>query len=130
KETSSARTRSELARSVSWLDSAGRPAKASRGGGPQPARDGSAASHLEGRLRFMQVGPPPSSRAPIVQRDSGRRQRFGPNPPDQPATPPPSTGRAAPVMKEDSSQARKRTARAISSGSPMRPSGRSEAHST
>jgi hypothetical protein len=44
------------------------PGKASGGGPPQPARDGSAASHLEGRLRFMQVGPPPSSRAPIVQR--------------------------------------------------------------
>ena len=33
------------------------------GDGPRPARDGSAASHLEGLLLFMQAGPPPSSRA-------------------------------------------------------------------
>src|SRR5947209_19513578 len=30
---------------------------------PGPTRDGSAASHLGGRVRFMQAGPPPFSRA-------------------------------------------------------------------
>ena len=30
---------------------------------PRPARDGSAASHLEGLVPYMQAGPPPSSRA-------------------------------------------------------------------
>jgi hypothetical protein len=34
-----------------------------------PARDGSAASHLGGLLRFMQAGPPPFSRAPMVQQN-------------------------------------------------------------
>src|SRR5439155_10262225 len=39
-----------------------------RGGQPRPARDGSAASHLGGRVLFMQAGPPPFSRADIVRR--------------------------------------------------------------
>src|ERR1700752_85079 len=51
----------EPVRSVRWLDSAGLPASG-RGGEPWPARDGSAATHLEGLLLFMQDGPPPSSR--------------------------------------------------------------------
>ena len=51
----------EPARAVSWLDSAGSSRQSGLGGGP--AREGRlAASHLEGLLRFMQVGPPPSSR--------------------------------------------------------------------
>ena len=41
----------------------------------------------------------------------------------QAAVTPPSTGRAAPVMKEASSERRKRAAFAISSGRPVRPSG-------
>src|ERR1700685_1947010 len=44
---------------------------------------------------------------------------------DQSATPPPSTTRAAPVMNDESSEARKRTDFAISSGVPIRPMGRS-----
>ena len=37
---------------------------------PGPTRDGSAASHLGGRVRFMQAGPPPFSRGAIVRRAS------------------------------------------------------------
>jgi len=44
---------------VIWVDSAGRPARAGPGGS-RPARDGSAASHLEGLRPFMQAGPPTS----------------------------------------------------------------------
>ena len=43
----------------------------------------------------------------------------------QSAVPPPSTTRVAPVMNEESSVARKSAALAISSGLPIRPSGRS-----
>ena len=57
---------------------------------------------------------------------AGRATRARP----QPATPPPSTGSAAPVTKDASSLARNRTARATSSARPIRPSGRSDAHST
>src|SRR5205807_7580004 len=38
---------------------------------PGPPRDGSAASHLEGRIAFVQAGPPPFSRTCIVQRVGG-----------------------------------------------------------
>ena len=38
---------------------------------PGPPRDGSAASHLEGRVAFMQAGPPPFSRTCMVQRVGG-----------------------------------------------------------
>jgi hypothetical protein len=41
----------------------------------RPARDGSAASHLEGLELSMQAGPPPSSRATIVPHAA----RFGNN---------------------------------------------------
>src|SRR5262245_44504642 len=38
------------------------------GGAVAPAREGRlAANHLGGLLRFMQVGPPPFSRAPMVR---------------------------------------------------------------
>ena len=44
-----------------------------------------------------------------------------------PASPPPSTANTVPVTKEESSLARNNTERAISSGVPTRPSGRSAA---
>ena len=55
--------------------------------------------------------------------------RFLPSVIEFHATPPPSTIKFAPVMYEESSEARKRVARAISSGVPMRPMGRCDASS-
>src|SRR5439155_14086717 len=60
-----------------------------RGGQPRPARDGSAASHLGGRVLFMQAGPPRFSRAANTATEAGVWQLSPPNiPPEkQPATP-------------------------------------------
>ena len=65
-------TRPGPAGSVVWLDSAGSSPANRRAGAvnsPGPPRDGSAASHLGGRMLWLQVGPPPLSRAPILHRD-------------------------------------------------------------
>ena len=64
----------EPARSVSWLI-AGFPAY---GGGwwPWPARDGSAASHLEG-LELFRQGPPPFSRTRMVRQNLGEGNQRG-----------------------------------------------------
>jgi hypothetical protein len=49
---------------------------------PRPARDGSAASHLEGLMLFVQAGPPPFSRAAHGAADrAGRQQRRRSLPP-------------------------------------------------
>ena len=56
--------------------------------------------------------------------DRQRRSSFPPPFSAQPATPPPSTTSASPVMNDASSEDRNRTASAISSAVPMRPSGR------
>src|SRR5712691_2861664 len=54
---------------VVWVGFAGSsPADGTGRFSPGPTRDGSAASHLGGRVRFMQAGPPPFSRGPIVRR--------------------------------------------------------------
>src|SRR5205807_8487526 len=53
----------------------------------------------------------------------GSRAEARPLGPAHDAVTPPSTGRAAPVMNEASSESRKRAALAISSGRPVRPRG-------
>src|SRR4029453_14674110 len=65
----------EPVRSVSWLDSAGFPASG-RGWRPRPARDGSAASHLEG-LELFRQGPPPFSRTRMVRQNPREGNQRG-----------------------------------------------------
>jgi len=60
---------------VSWLDSAGFPASG-RGWRPRPARDGSAASHLEG-LELFRQGPPPFSRTRMVRQNPREGNQRG-----------------------------------------------------
>jgi len=83
---------------------------------------------IEPRELPAAVGRPGTTAARLVDEYLLRTITSAARP--QPATPPPSTGRAAPVTKEASSLARNRTTRATSSARPIRPSGRSEAHST
>ena len=66
----------EPGKSVTGVDSAGHPASG-WGGDPQPARDGSAANHLEGLELFMQAGPPPSSREDMVPQEGRCGNRPG-----------------------------------------------------
>lgn len=73
--------------------------------------------HPEGRVEPL--GWAPAEVRPETYRGGPARPGGG-----QSAVPPPSTASTAPVMNEESSVARNSAARAISSGVPMRPSGR------